>query len=73
VKGEPAALAHLDRPAPHGDPLTLRIDLAAEGGHFAVHPHPPVLDQLLRGTAGRDAGPGERALEPHLAHDSAST
>ena len=33
----------------------------------------PVFDQLLGGPARGDSSPGQRPLEPHLGHDSAST
>ena len=44
-----------------------------ERRRLPVHPDLALLDQLLGGPARRDSGPGQRPLEPHLAHDSAST
>ena len=55
------------------DPLPLGIHLHAQGGDLAVHPHLALLDQCLGGAARGDSGAGEGPLEPHFAHDSAST
>jgi hypothetical protein len=73
VEGEPAPGTLLHLASRDGDALAVGVHLHADGRHGAVHPHLALPNQLFRGPARRDSRAGERPLEPHLGHDSAST
>jgi hypothetical protein len=73
MKRQPAPSPNFDLPIPHGDPLTVRIDLHSEGGGSAVYPYPTILDQLLGSPTGGNSRACQGPLKAHLGHDSAST
>src|SRR5918994_4309994 len=73
MEGKPAAPLKLTRPIPDGDLLAGGVNLHPEGGRLSIHSHPALFDQLFGRPTRGDSGAGERPLEPHLGHDSAST